>query len=450
METETRWTVDQVLALAPDAASRKAGAKLATPAPWSGTGTAGTAVWGLCKGSGSKPYQTAVDTRGPAYRCSCPSRKFPCKHALALLLLWAGGADGPMATAGAAGSEPEWVEQWVAARRKKEEADAAGAGAPRASGPADPEAARRRADRRAVRVEGGAAELEQRLADLLRGGLAGADRAGHSSFDETAARMVDAQAPGLATRVRELGAIPASGGDWPSRMLEETALLHLLARGFLGREGLPGPLVDTVRARVGFTVDSAELLAGPTVRGHWLVLAQYDTTEDLTIRRIWLRDSAAGRFALVLSFGAAGRAPQLALPVGVMIEADLAYHPSAVPLRAALGPHGTTTTPPAAVPPGTPIGPALDAYGAALADDPWLDAWPVLLSDVVPIPGPDRWQLADAAGTDAIPLNGPAPWRLAALSGGHPLTLFAELTPTGAKPLTAWSPSSPTPTPVLP
>ncbi|MCL2734744.1 MAG: SWIM zinc finger domain-containing protein, partial [Actinomycetia bacterium] len=258
METEARWTADQVLALAPDAASRKAGARLATPSPWSGTGVAGAAVWGLCKGSGSTPYQTVVDVSGPAFRCSCPSRKFPCKHALGLLLLWAEGAAGPIAPAGA----PEWVEQWTAARRKKAESQAAGPAAEKAAGPADPEAAKRRADRRAIRVEGGAAELEQRLTDLLRGGLAGADRDGYKQWDEVAARMVDAQAPGLAARVRDLGAVPAGGGDWPSRMLEETALLHLLARGYLGRERLPVPLAETVRTRVGFTVDSAELLAG--------------------------------------------------------------------------------------------------------------------------------------------------------------------------------------------
>ncbi|OMI32995.1 hypothetical protein SPAR_43686, partial [Streptomyces sparsogenes DSM 40356] len=86
-----RWTAEQVLALAPDAASRKAGSKLATPGPWSGAGAHGGGVWGLCAGSGGKPYQTVVDLDGPAYRCSCPSRKFPCKHALGLLLLWAGG-----------------------------------------------------------------------------------------------------------------------------------------------------------------------------------------------------------------------------------------------------------------------------------------------------------------------------------------------------------------------
>lgn len=429
-----------MLALAPDAASRKAGARLATPAPWTGAGTAGTAVWGLCKGSGSKPYQTAVDVHGPAFRCTCPSRKFPCKHALGLLLLWAEGADGPVAAA----AEPDWVEQWTSARRKKtQEAQAAPA---RAAGPADPDAARKRADRRAVRVEGGAAELEQRLTDLLRGGLAGADRGSYQQWDEIAARMVDAQAPGLALRVRELGSVPATGGDWPSRMLEETALLHLLARGFLGREGLPGPLAETVRARIGFTVDSAELLAGPTVRGEWLVLAQYDSADErLTTRRIWLYDEGAARFALLLSFGAAGRAPELTLPVGALIEAELAYHPSALPLRAALGPHRALTARPDTAPRGTAIGPALASYGTAVADDPWLDNWPVLLSDVVPLPGPDRWQLADASTDDALPITTPAPWRLAALSGGHPLTVFAELGPSGLRPLAAWPPDAPEP-----
>lgn len=427
-----------MLALAPDTASRKAGARLATPAPWFGTGVAGTAVWGLCKGSGSKPYQTAVDVDGPAFRCTCPSRKFPCKHALALLLLWAEGESGPVGPA----AEPDWVEQWTAARRKKTEAAVAGA-AGRASGPADPDAAKRRADRRAVRVEGGAAELEQRLTDLLRGGLAGADRAGYQQWDEIAARMVDAQAPGLASRVRELGAVVATGGDWPSRMLEETALLHLLARGFLGRERLPGPLADTVRARVGFTVDSAELLAGPTVRGQWLVLCQYDTADErLTTRRIWMYDEGSGKFALLLSFGAAGRAPELALPVGSVVDAEVAYHPSALPLRAVLGArHGVAV--PRGVPSGVEVEAALASYGTALADDPWLDAWPVLLSGVVPIPGGGRWQLASAEGMDAVPVAGApssALWRLASVSGGAPVPVFAELGPLGVRPLATWAP----------
>ena len=75
-----------MLALAPDTSSQRAAAGLAGASPWSGWGASGELVWGSCAGSGKDPYQVAVDLAGPAYRCSCPSRKFPCKHALGLLL----------------------------------------------------------------------------------------------------------------------------------------------------------------------------------------------------------------------------------------------------------------------------------------------------------------------------------------------------------------------------
>jgi hypothetical protein len=63
-----RWTANDVLALAPDAASQRAAAGLARPACWSDAGTAGDLVWGRFAGSGKPPYQTVVDLGGPAYR----------------------------------------------------------------------------------------------------------------------------------------------------------------------------------------------------------------------------------------------------------------------------------------------------------------------------------------------------------------------------------------------
>ena len=85
-------TMEGVLALAPDEASAKAARGLTSPAKWPLLGADDAAVWGECQGSGSKPYQTQVDLSGPAFRCSCPSRKFPCKHNLALLMLRAQNA----------------------------------------------------------------------------------------------------------------------------------------------------------------------------------------------------------------------------------------------------------------------------------------------------------------------------------------------------------------------
>ncbi|MDN3296707.1 SWIM zinc finger family protein [Streptomyces ficellus] len=438
-----RWTAEQVLALAPDDASRRAGSRLGAAGPWSGGGSDGTgALWGLCKGSGSRPYQTIVDTTGPAYKCSCPSRKFPCKHALGLLLLWAAD-EGAVRRS----DVPEWAGQWLEGRRARaagKEGGDAGGGPPTTS--ADPEGARRRAEQRAARITAGAEELEQRLADLLRGGLASADRSGYGLWEETAARMVDAQAPGLAGRVRDLGAIPGSGPGWPVRLLEECALTHLLDRAWLGIERLPGPLAVTVRTRVGLTVPAD----GPAVRDRWSVLAQYDTSDGkLTTRRVWLYGRDSGRTALLLSFGAAGRAPQLALPVGVAIDADVTPYPGAGQLRAELGTQFSPPVPHEAPPPGGSVTDAAAAYGLALRDDPWLDSWPVTLSGVIPVPGQDGgWQVADADGGHALPLSPaalarPGLWRLTALSGGGPVTVFGECGHRGFTPLTAWSAETP-------
>ncbi|MER5741445.1 SWIM zinc finger family protein [Streptomyces sp. NPDC002262] len=433
--TGVRWTAEQVLALAPDEASRRAGSTLGTPGPWSGTGAADGAVWGRCEGGGRAPYRTVVDTRGRAYACTCPSRRSPCKHALGLLLLWA--SDG--------GAVPDAAEPpgWAARPARPQ----GGAGA----APADPAAARRRAERRAARVRAGAEELERRLADLVRGGLAAAGQQGSGFWEETAARMVDAQAPGLAGRVRELGAIPASGPGWPVRLLEECALTHLLDRAWLAGDRLPAPLAATVRARVGLP----SAAAGTPVRDRWLVLARYDTGDGrLTTRRIWLYGAGSGRTALLLSFGAAGRAPALTLPVGAVVDGELTPHAGAGQLRA--DPGELVPVPgPAAPPPGGPVGAALDAYGRALREDPWLDSWPVTLAGVVPARAEYGWQLADADGREALPLTGgdrsrPGLWRLLALSGGAPVTVFGECGHRGFTPLAAWSPHAPgEPVPLL-
>ncbi|MGW2862662.1 SWIM zinc finger family protein [Streptomyces sp. NPDC001205] len=423
-----RWTSEQVLALAPDAASRTAGSRLGAAGPWSESGCDDRGVWGLCKGSGSKPYRTVVNTTTPAYQCSCPSRKFPCKHAVGLLLLWSDEQVPPTAP-------PDWAAEWLT--KEKNEPRAVESPTP----PNDAEAARRRAERRADRITAGATELEQRLADLLRGGLAATEGPGYALWEETAARMVDAQAPGLAARVRELGAIPGSGPGWPMRLLEECGMLHLLDRAWLGRDALPDQLAATVRSRIG--VPAAP--RGPAIRDNWQVLAQYDTADaKLTTRRIWLHGRESGP-ALILDFGAAGRSPETTLPVGLTIDAELTPYPGAGQLRAALGERYGTTAP-GTPPPGGTATEAVEHYARALLNDPWMEAYPATLKAAIPVPPTDAtegWQLADDTSDLSLPIppaatTRPGLWKLLALSGGAPITLFGECGHRGFTPLTAW------------
>src|ERR1700722_5459250 len=110
----TRPSVEQVMALAPDGVALHAGQRLAGGAPWSAAGCDERAVWGSCRGSARHPYQVVCDLTGPAFKCSCPSRKFPCKHALGLLLLWA--EHSPAVPEGPA---PPETAAWLAARAAK-------------------------------------------------------------------------------------------------------------------------------------------------------------------------------------------------------------------------------------------------------------------------------------------------------------------------------------------
>src|SRR5687767_4733536 len=160
-----RWTVDEVLKLAPDGSSAGAARRLSLSAVWSQAGSSGSLVWGKCQGSAREPYQVTVDLTEPTFRCTCPSRKHPCKHGLALLLLWAGG-DGSVADEDRpADFAADWVQK-LATRSP---------GAPvREAAPPDPEAQARRLAQRIETMSAGIDEFERWLFDLVRQGLASA------------------------------------------------------------------------------------------------------------------------------------------------------------------------------------------------------------------------------------------------------------------------------------
>src|SRR5947209_5539495 len=110
------WTTQQILALAPDPASAKAGQGLGSPGKWKSLGRNEKALWGECQGSGKDPYQVKIELSEPAFVCSCPSRKFPCKHGIGLFLIYANNS-----AAIAEGAPPAWVAEWLAKREEKAE-----------------------------------------------------------------------------------------------------------------------------------------------------------------------------------------------------------------------------------------------------------------------------------------------------------------------------------------
>ncbi len=426
--TERTWPRERVLALAPDSASLRAGERLAIPLPWSDTGRIASAVWGSCRGSGRTPYQTMVDLDGPAFRCSCPSRKHPCKHAIALLLLWSVGSVPTVS------AEPDHVGAWLAARAERARPAAERSAA--RGGAADPAAAAGRAAARAARVRHGLDELDVWLADQVRGGIAALQRGGYEPVDRVAARMVDAQAPGVAGMLR---ALPAQyvGDDWPARTLGHLAQVRLLVAAHRRLDELPRDLADTVRSRVGYPTSKESVLARPAVRDRWTALGAVDVPDDrLVTRRVWLRGETTGRWALLLSFAAGGAMLDDTVMPGVTLDAELHFYPGSGQLRALPGTEHTRTDEVPDVPGATVTEAAAD-FGSLLADDPWAERLPVVLrgAPVAPEGEGGRWRFRSEDGAVVALVPGVEAWPLLARSMGDPVDVMGEWTRRGFLPL---------------
>lgn len=436
----TTFTAEQILALAPDASSASAGRGLANLRTWQNLGSSGLALWGECQGSGKKPYQTQIDLSEPAFRCSCPSHKFPCKHGIGLLLLHS-ASPSAFETA----PPPPWVAEWLGKRDETAQKRAA-----RADDPPDEAAATKRAaskQRTAARREanalGGVADLGAWLEDLARAGLASLAGRPQAFYAEPAARAQDAQLPGLRRRILDLSSIPGSGASWESRALYALGALYALVRAVQQLQQLPPALQADVRAALGVSVKREDLLARePAVSGPWCVLRAdafaVEHEQNLRGQRIWLRHSDSGADALLLDFAFANRPFGLSLPAGAVIEADLVFHPGGAPLRAEIVRRGAALGG-ARIPGTTTIAAALERYAAALAANPWVELFPLAIA-AARLGGADgRWEAIDSEGR-ALPIAPAAgqPWQLLALSGGRPLPLFgvwdgARFTPLSAE-----------------
>ena len=417
-------TVEQVATLAPDATSLTAGRKLAAGRDWSGIGRDERALWGECKGSAL--YQVRIDLADLSTKCSCPSRKFPCKHALALLMMAA--ADPSVAPSSTA---PGWVKEWLARRdavaEKKERKVEAGAAAP-----VDEKAQARRAAKRAERAERvaeGLDALDLWMADLVRNGLASVSEQDQKFWESQAARMVDAQAPGIASRLRRIGIMPRRAPDWSRKVLVELGRIALLTEAHRRLESLDGALQDDVRALIGWTLKDEEVTSrGTAADDRWLVIGQrteYD--HGLRIERSWLLGLTSRRYALVLHFGHISAAFVPSIFPGTAFDARLRFWPSAWASRALIEERrGVPEQWSGETPAFADFGALLAEMTAAIAAQPWMDRLPCVVRGVRPARGaPQRWHLVDASRR-ALPLTSQEHWKLAALSGGHPIDIAAE------------------------
>jgi len=414
--------------MAPDAAAAKAGLGHASPGRWSGCGHDASAVWGECQGSGKLPYRTQVAFADGATNCSCPSRKFPCKHALGLLLRHADGAVP-------AGSPPEWVIGWLAARATRIDRVTR-------DGPVDHRV--RRAASRDAKVDGGVDEMRRWLADLARVGAGAAQSQPWAWWDQQARRMIDAQARGLASQVRRMAAIAATAGqraDWPERLTDQIGSAHLLCEAWRHKDALPEQTREAMRVRLGYSVATEEVsTSGERVSDTWAVLG-HRLGEDQGLRSLqqWLYGEGTGQVVTFLAFAAGTQQLAPGLPPGRRTAATVALYPGTRPARALIADREARSEPLGPLPAEPDWDSALNLAQECLSADPWAEVIPLAVRGVTVLPV-EPWLLRDTAGR-AMPVTAAPPvrWALLALSGGRPVDVAGEwdgfaVTPQAAAP----------------
>ncbi|MDR2253533.1 MAG: SWIM zinc finger domain-containing protein [Bifidobacteriaceae bacterium] len=452
------FEIPRVEALAPDQAALKAARGLTKLTLWPVLGSQALILWGECQGSGANPYQVGVDARDMGYRCTCPSRKAPCKHVLALMLIAATDASAIVPCAA-----PEWVGEWLGRRRPSQGRQApkpattsqrpmpsarpglGGAPQPTAtrpltdvSGPADrliasehfppggeialfsaeaPQDDVRSQARRAATeasIAAGLDELEDWISDQLRAGLTRLVAEAPQRCRRIAARLVDHKAGSLASRVDEM---PARLFALPSAERARQAVRELGKLVLLAQAWRADPTAPHIRRAVGVAEQRAAVLADPRAlrtTSVWEVAGSRVTTrrDRLISHATWLINLGEGPpCALLQDYYpvTAPRAPAQ-MPAGRQIAAELVYYPGGPPVRAVIAtqePVRERLAWPAPAPGGTefdPLAACRQLWDAA----PWELEAPALLGPggIVQGGGVQLWW---GGGAVALPLARPCP-----------------------------------------
>ena len=400
-------TLERIESLAPDQSSLAAARKLLKASSWPTLAEGEGLIWGECQGSGATPYRVVVSEADAGYKCTCPSRKFPCKHSLALMWMRA-----DKSTAFVAAAVPEWAKDWLSRRRgssataakPKDETEPKPKPSirlteiPEAAENVDPESERRSAEarernrlQREAAVLAGLDDLDTWLADQVVQGMANFVSQSAQACRTIAQRLVDAKGGGLAGR---LDALPARlftvpGSARPSAAIRELGQIHLISQAYRRAAELPELLGADARQAVGWSVTREALLSDSEalrVSGKWIVFAVISEAQPDRLRRVetWLwrqgDGDTAAQCAVLIDFVpiSAGAAAGGYL-VGDQIDAELSFYRSTIPIRAQIATlnKGVEHTKEPLTLPNEPLAVSYATYERSLAQLPWLGTLPL-------------------------------------------------------------------------
>ena len=428
------WTFEAVLALSPDENSVEKAKNLAVAKKWEGLSYNSRAIWAI-SASSSRKYITYIDQVGPAFKCNCPSRKFPCKHGLSLLLLFVMDKSDFLLIEKLPDELSAWLEKRDGLQQKK--SLKAEQGSEKRN-----DTILKNKDKRLSQMLLGMEDLNSWLDDAIRQGLANIEQSPESFYNNISARMVDSKLGGLEKRIKRLYSLPYNGIEWPQAYLGSLAELFLISNGFKKLNDLSSELKAELLSIAGVNQKKESLKVEEGIEDEWLVMAQStkESEEDkrLIARRVWLWGARSGRKVLILDFVFNAAPFQDHYLSGSVFKGAVVFYPSSYPLRGILKMQETAHAKIATFEGYQSFELFLKDYAHALSCNPLLQIFPAAILQVTPGLKDDAPYIIDQEKKALkISLDDLAIWKLVSISGGHPIDLFGEWDGTTFYPLSA-------------
>ncbi|MCU6794059.1 SWIM zinc finger domain-containing protein [Paenibacillus sp. WQ 127069] len=234
-------------------------------------------IFGECKGSGKEPYRCSVDLvkpDEPVFRCSCPSRQFPCKHILGLMYAYAQGDSFVTADIPA-----DIVEKREKAEKREEKREE------KKNEPQGEVSPKKKKTNQAALLKKIAAQLEgislleKLIHQLTQAGLGSLDKKTLKTLEDQSKQLGNYYIPGLQIAFRELLLEIGSANDLKdkesmySAIVEHLGILHTLVKksrdyltARLDNPDTPIDIETTLEERIGHAWQLAELREHGRVR----------------------------------------------------------------------------------------------------------------------------------------------------------------------------------------
>lgn len=226
-------TEQYIILLAPNPAAASNGRNLSRKGSFTNHGCdeASMIYWADCAGSGKNPYHTSIDfsisESAPTCRCSCPSRQFPCKHAVGLMyeiLAEKAFAVGP-------------IPADLAEKKAKQEARAAKK-EDQKSQPAKPKKTNASARKKKITKQLEGLDQAQKLVDeMLTAGVSTLSGASAQTFEKVAKELGNYYLTGpqnaftrIALAVKQIQKDPEHASSHYARALQTLIALHATIR----------------------------------------------------------------------------------------------------------------------------------------------------------------------------------------------------------------------------